>query len=245
MKHTKTPFFLALAVSLICWLLPFGRWIAYPFTLLVTFIHEGGHVLMALLTGSQVLSMAITPDASGLTSTAPNSTLAGILIANAGYLSAISYGTLMLWLANGHADCRKVLKFTAVLIAFLVVFFTLFVKDCFTAIWTSDFDISLRVKLFTILAGLLISISLWLISKTKNPSITNFVANLLGLECIFNGLGDIKTVLALSVYSSGHSDAQNLADLTGVPSVVWAFGWAVISCWIIGLTFKEVLKKSP
>jgi hypothetical protein len=242
MKTSKTPLFLALTVSLICGLLPFGRLIAYPFTLFVTLVHEGGHVMMALLTGSSVFSMAIAPDASGLTLTAPNSTLAGIIIANAGYLSAISYGTVVLWLANGHADGRKILRFSAIFVLGLVAFFTVFVKDWFAAVWASGLNISLGMKLFTILAGGLIALSLWLISQAKSQAFPDFVANLLGLECIFNGLGDIKTVLALSVYSTSHSDAQNLAELTGIPSVAWALGWGAVSLWVIGLTFKAVLK---
>ncbi|MFZ4703277.1 MAG: M50 family metallopeptidase, partial [Candidatus Methylumidiphilus sp.] len=103
-------------------------------------------------------------------------------------------------------------------------------------------NINLGMKLFTILAGLLIALSLWLISKAKNQAFPDFIANFLGLECIFNGLGDIKTVLALSVYSTSHSDAQNLAELTGIPSVVWALGWGLVSLWVIALTFKAVLK---
>jgi hypothetical protein len=242
MKTTQTPLFLALAASLLVWLLPFGRLIAYPFTLFVTLVHEGGHVMMALLTGGTVYSMAIAPDASGLTLTAPNGTLSGVLIANAGYLSATSYGTAVLWLANGRADCRKILRFSALLVLGLVVFFTVFVKDWPAAVWASGLSISLGMKLFTILAGGLIALSLWLVSTAKSPAFVDFVANFLGLECIFNGLGDIRTVLALSVYSTSHSDAQNLAELTGIPSVAWALGWGAVSLWAIGLTFKAVLK---
>ncbi len=242
MKTTKTPLFFALVAALVCWLLPFGRLIVYPFSLFVTLVHEGGHVIMALLTGSQVFSMAIATDASGLTLTAPNSTLSGILIANAGYLSATSYGALVLWLANGHVNSRKILQFSAILVVFLVIFFTLFVKDWFEAFLSTGLNINLRMKLFTILAGCLIAISLWLVSKANNQAIADFVANFLALECIFNGLGDIKTVLSLSVYTSSHSDARNLAELTGIPSVVWALGWGLISLWIILLTFRAVLK---
>ena len=241
MNTSKTPLLFALVAALLCWLLPFGRLIAYPFSLFVTIVHEGGHVVMALLTGSEVFSMAIAPDASGLTITAPNSLLAGILIANAGYLSATAYGTIVLWLANRHTDNRKILQFSAILVIVLVAFFTVFVKDWFATLWASGSHISLGMKLFTILAGGLIALCLWLIAHAKNPAIVDFVANFLALECIFNGLGDIKTVLALSVYSTSHSDAQQLAELTGIPSVVWAVGWGVISLWVIGLTVKAVL----
>ena len=242
MKTSKTPLILALIAAVVCWLLPVGRLIAYPFTLFVTLVHEGGHVLMALLTGSKVLSMAISPDASGLTLTASTNTLSSLLIANAGYLSATGYGALVLWLANRRTDCREILKLSAMLVAALVIFFTVFVKDWFAAILGSGVNINLGMKLFTIVAGLLIAFSLWLIAKAKNQALPDFIANFLGLECIFNGLDGIKTVLMLSVYTTSHSDAQNLAELTGIPSVVWALAWAMVSLWIIALTIKAVLK---
>ena len=242
MKTTKTPLYFALIAALLSWLLPFGRLIVYPFSLFVTFLHEGGHVIMALLTGSQVFSMAIATDTSGLTITAPNSTFSGILIANAGYLSATAYGTAALWLANGQANSRKILQFSALLILFLVFFFTVFVKDWFAAFFGNGFGINLGMKFFTIVTGLLIALCLWWVSKAKSQANADFVANFLALECIFNGLGDIKTVLSLSVYTTAHSDAQNLAELTGIPSVAWALGWGLISLWIIGMCLKAVLK---
>lgn len=73
---------------------------------------------------------------------------------------------------------------------------------------------------------------------------SGFVANFLAVESILNGLGDIKTVLALSVYSNAHNDARNLAELTGIPSVVWALGWGVLSVWVIASTFQAVLAKN-
>ena len=245
MKTTKTPLFVALMASLACWLLPFGQFIAYPFTLFVTLIHEGGHVIMALLTGNKVFSMAIAPDGSGLTLTGSSGTLSSILIANAGYLSATAYGTLVLWFTNRHADSRNILQFSAILVGFLVLSFTLFVKDWFATIWASDLNISLGMKLFTLIAGLLIAMGLWVAAKIKDQYTADFVANFLGLECIFNGLGDIKTVLSLSVFTTSHSDARNLAELTGIPSVAWAVAWGLISLWIIGLTFKTVFKSHP
>ncbi|MFM8331973.1 MAG: M50 family metallopeptidase [Candidatus Methylumidiphilus sp.] len=243
MPPSKSPLFLALLAGLAAYLLPYGQWATYPFTLFVTLIHEGGHVIMALLTGGNVYSMAIAPDASGLTLTASDSRLSSILVANAGYLSATGYGAAVLRLANGRGDCRKLLRYSALLIAGLVVFFTIFVKDWLAAVWADGLSISIGMKLFTILAGLLIAYMLWLFAKAKNPETVAFVANFLAIECLFNGLGDIKTVLALSIYSSAHSDARNLAELTGIPGVVWAVGWGIVSLWLIALAFRAVLAK--
>jgi len=244
MKISKTPLTLAIIAGLATYLIPYGEWVVYPFTLFVTLIHEGGHVLMALATGSQVYSMAIAPDGSGLTLTAPRSLTAGILIANAGYLSATAYGAVVLHRANSGGNTRTLLKFSALLIAGLVVFFTVFVKDWLDALSADGLNINVGMKLFTIIAGLLIAYSLWLVSKAQNPDIVAFVANFLAVQCIFNSLGDIKTVLALSVYTTTHSDARNLAEMTGIPSVVWAVGWGVLSLWVVGSTFRAVLAKN-
>ena len=47
----------------------FGHLVLYPVTLLVTFLHEFGHALGALLTGGTVEGMQINPDGSGYTIT--------------------------------------------------------------------------------------------------------------------------------------------------------------------------------
>lgn len=199
---------------------------------------------MALATGSQVFSMAIAPDGSGLTITAPRNLTAGILIANAGYLSATAYGAIVLKWANGGGNCRTLLKFSALLITGLVVFFTIFVKDWLAALYANGLNIKLGMKLFTIVAGVLIAYGLWLVSKVRNVDTVAFVTNFLAVQCIFNSLGDIKTVLALSIYSNTHSDARNLAELTGIPSVIWAVGWGLLGLWVIGSVFKSVLTNS-
>jgi hypothetical protein len=45
---------------------------------------------------------------------------------------------------------------------------------------------------------------------------------LLGARLLIPSLS--KLLLALSVYASSHSDAQNLAEMTGIPSIAWALG---------------------
>src|SRR5690606_2636053 len=44
----------------------------------------------------------------------------------------------------------------------------------------------------------------------------------LAVQTCFNALGDLKTLLGLSVYSNVHTDAQNMANSTGIPASVWA-----------------------
>ena len=41
---------LAATISIILWFIPFAEILTYPFRLFVTFIHEGGHAIAAMLT---------------------------------------------------------------------------------------------------------------------------------------------------------------------------------------------------
>ena len=56
---------IAAAITIALWYIPFLSVLSYPFNLFVTFIHEGGHALAALLTGNRVASLSVAIDASG------------------------------------------------------------------------------------------------------------------------------------------------------------------------------------
>src|ERR1044071_2305533 len=85
---------IATAISVALWFIPFAWVLTYPFQLFVTFIHEGGHALAAVLTGNSVQSLSVAIDTSGLTETitpAEGSFFSRMLISSAGYLGAISF----------------------------------------------------------------------------------------------------------------------------------------------------------
>ena len=58
----------AAVISIVLWFIPYAEILTYPFRIFVTFIHEGGHALAALLTGNSVASLSIATNASGETS---------------------------------------------------------------------------------------------------------------------------------------------------------------------------------
>src|SRR5205807_4239437 len=75
-------------VSIALWYIPGAALVLYPVRLFVTFIHEGGHAVMTLITGGAVAGMAIHGDGSGVTYSA-----GGIpsLVYMAGYIGATAF----------------------------------------------------------------------------------------------------------------------------------------------------------
>lgn len=103
----------ALGVSLLVYfflsVFPLGWIILYPFKLMVTFLHEFGHALGALLTGGGVHEVEINSDGSGVTTTSGG--FRPIVIAG-GYIGSAVFGNLIMraglrygawsrWLLNG------------------------------------------------------------------------------------------------------------------------------------------------
>jgi len=70
----------------------FGQLVLYPVTLLVTFLHEFGHALGAILTGGQVEGLQVNPDGSGYTATRGGS--AGFILMG-GYVGSAVLGNLL------------------------------------------------------------------------------------------------------------------------------------------------------
>lgn len=77
----------------------FGALVLYPVTLLVTFLHEFGHALGALLTGGEVSGMQINPDGSGYTVTRGGS--AGVVLIG-GYLGSAVLGNVLFRIGARH-----------------------------------------------------------------------------------------------------------------------------------------------
>src|SRR3954451_16147119 len=98
---------LSFALWVISWYLPFAGLIVYPLQLFATFIHEGGHVLAALLTDSSVQSLSVSYDASGEVYSQGFGWLSGLFISSAGYLGTTAFGAALLaWIRYGFSARR-------------------------------------------------------------------------------------------------------------------------------------------
>ena len=229
---------IAAALSIALWFIPYAEILTYPFRIFVTFIHEGGHAIAALLTGNSVASLSVAMNASGETYTTLGSRWAQMFVASAGYVGAMAYGALLLVLIRRAVAARIVLLGSAVLILALTLIFGL-IKPLLAGV-----SGSLSGVPFTLLAGVLLSAGLFAIARFTRPRVAMFFVSLLAVQCVLNALLDLKTVFFLSApfAPSVPTDAVNMANATGLPALLWAVVWigAALGILVLAMRFYVV-----
>ena len=223
---------IAAAVSLLLWFLPYLEFLTYPFRIFVTFIHEGGHALAALLTGNSVASLSVATDGSGLTYTSRGGLVSEVFVSSAGYLGSMAFGALLLALIRKAVAARIVLLACGIYVFALTMIFGL-IKPVFLVTAWSGIP-------FTLFAGIAISAALVLIAKFASARVAAFFTSFLAVQCVLNALYDLKTLFFLSTPFSGaaHTDAVNMAALTGVPAILWALIWIAIALGILWFVMR-------
>jgi hypothetical protein len=222
----------AAAISVVLWFIPFAEILTYPFRIFVTFIHEGGHAIAAVLTGNSVESLSIATNASGETYTTQGGTFSQIFVSSAGYLGAMAYGALLLVLIRKAIAARVVLIGSAALIFGLTVIYGL-IKPAMSGVVSTALP-------FTILAGTLLAGSLVALAKYASARVATFFVSFLAVQCILNALLDLKTVFFLSspFAPSVPTDAVNMANATHIPAIFWAITWIALAVGILGLAMR-------
>ncbi len=116
-----------------------GQTILYPIHLLVTFLHELGHALGALITGGDVLALQVNDDGSGWTKTQGGNL--GIILMG-GYLGSALLGNILFYIgANGG----KIAKGTLFVLMGFMVFAGIM---WFNSLWTTGFLLAFSVVLY-------------------------------------------------------------------------------------------------
>src|SRR5262249_33735343 len=98
-------------------LVPYGRQLLYPFTLLATWVHEMGHGLTALLVGGRFEKLEVFSNASGLAHTAGYGGWRSGLVALGGLLAPPLAGASILALGRGGRRARLILFALALALA--------------------------------------------------------------------------------------------------------------------------------
>ena len=224
---------LAATISIVLSFIPFAEFLTYPFRIFVTFIHEGGHALAALVTGNSVASLSVETSGEGLTYTTTGGLVSQIFISSAGYLGAMAFGALLLILIRKTVAARIVLLGCALYVFALTMIYGL-IKPLFWLTGLSGIP-------FTLLAGIILSVGLFLIARFASARIATFFVSFLAVQCVLNALFDLKILLSLSspfVGSAAHTDALNMANATGVPAVFWTIAWIAFALGILWFAMR-------
>src|SRR5689334_9430031 len=223
----------ATAISVVLWFIPYAAILTYPFRIFVTFIHEGGHALAAMLTGNSVANLMVETNGEGLTYTTSGGLISQVFISSAGYLGAMAFGALLLILIRKAVAARLVLLGSALYVFALTMIFGL-IKPLF---WVSG----LSGIPFTLLAGIFISVALVLIARFASAKVAAFFVSFLAVQCVLNALFDLKTVFFLSSPFNGmtaQTDAQNMAQVTHIPAIFWTVAWIAFALGILWFAMR-------
>lgn len=228
---------LAAAITIVLWFIPFADYLVYPIRLFVTFIHEGSHAVAGLLTGASVQSLTISSDGSGVVQSLSNSWLSVLITSSAGYLGAVAFGSLLLMLIRKAYSARIVLVATAGFIGLMTLVFGLLAP-----LWNVfSVDATFSSIAFTVISGAVLTAGLVAIAKYASDWWANFTLAFLAVQCLLNAVADLKTLLYINsplAPSPMHSDAANMAAVTGIPPILWVFIWIGVSVLLIGIGLR-------
>jgi hypothetical protein len=182
----------------------------------ITIAHEGGHALVALLTGRRLTGIRLHSDTSGVTVSVGKRTGPGMVFTGlAGYItpSLLGLGCAAL-LAVGHLTA--LLWIGLLLLAAMLIMIR---------------------NAYGVLSVVVTGVLLFLISWFTSPTVQAAAAYLITWFLL---LGGVRPVYELQVKRHRHrspdSDADQLYGLTGVPGIVWValFGVVAVVCLLIG-----------
>lgn len=212
---------LALITVYILWNVQQLEVLVYPLRLFVTYVHEAGHALAALVTGGIVDGFTVSANGSGVAVTAGGSRA---FILPAGYLGAALFGSLLFFLTNRIP--RWVRGLSVFIGAFMIVFTIAFARPDETG--------SLTALMIGLGFGAVMLLMGW-----KAPRIVNqFLLNTLAVMTSLNAVLDVWMLVGNSDASRGavRNDAAAFAsEITpALPTPIVAFIWSGAAIAMLG-----------
>jgi len=204
-------------VSLAIWLVPLFRPILTPLIYFNTHIHELCHALMGIATGGFVERIVVEANGNG------HALIGGgnlILTASAGYVGSAIVGAIMIAGAKDGRGARAMLLTGA---AFLTLSMVLFVRG----------------DLVGIGSGLLWMLGLAAAGWWLSDDGRIFAAQFVGVQLCLTSAHAFLTLLNLSISTEAMTDAENLEKATGLPGILWASAWLMISAVAVGLSLHR------
>ncbi|MFQ3535234.1 MAG: M50 family metallopeptidase [Aggregatilineales bacterium] len=235
----------------------------YPFRLVVTFVHEAGHGIAALLTGGRFIEFRVFPNGAGLATTAGGNRF---IITQMGYLGAAFFGAVLLFAANRVRRVRLVAVLTGLFFIGCALLFTggegsLLIGGVglTIALWSAggtlrqsenQLQLMLRgaaigalVLTFVLvrdnvalMTGIISGTALFALAALASRPVMLFLLNTLALIVGFNALNDILALWNNQSAMLGNvpNDGLAVARMTGLPINFWLLVWLMIALSVMG-----------
>ncbi len=215
--------FLILLIFLVAAVVLWNTFLLYPVKIFVVMLHEMSHGLMAELFGGDIIKIQIDPRIGGYCQyTVPDSFLGRFMIASAGYLGSLFWGALILILAV-RTDKDRYVSLGIGIALLMLSWFVIKTGEWFGILMTVGF-------------ALFMIASFKLLSDTFHDYFLKFIGM---VSCIYVVI-DIKSDL-IDRTDIG-SDADSIAEMTGVPSLVVGVIWFIIAAIVIYYTLKHAFR---
>lgn len=208
-RHWSGLLLLSLAL-IVLWQVPWLGWLAYPFRLFGTFVHELSHGLAAIATGGQFQRFSVHADLSGLAWSAGG---IRVVVSSAGYIGSAIFGGVLIALHARGLPARALLLGMAVVFGLLCL---LFVRNA-----------------FGIASGLVLTAALLHAGLKFDEVLRDGLLKVLALQLILDGYNSLFTVLRLARAGDAQTDAHAMAQLTWLPASFWAVLWMLASTAIL------------
>lgn len=202
---------LATIASLVLWVIPLTRPFLLPLTFLNTHIHELCHALAGLATGGQVLDIAVLSNGSGVT---PISGGNLIVTASAGYVGSALIGAAIIFFGRTEHSARAVFWVLGLALAGSLIIFV-------------------RGDLVGVLTGIGWTVVFLLCALRAKGWFATFFAQFIGVQQCLAAFQSILILLNLATSSEAQSDATILQNATGLPAIIWAGFWTILSLVLV------------
>ena len=195
-------------------------WIVTPLKLFVVLLHEISHGLAAVATGGAIEKIVVTSDLGGACYCGGGD---AFLTLSAGYLGSLLWGaTLVLVAARLGRKSSWITGTIGVLIGLVAV---LYVRNPFGLLFGLGFGAALIGA-----------------ARYLSPAVNERVLWALGLTSCLYAVLDIKSDILDR--PELRSDARMLAEMTGVPTVLWGGLWIAAALFVCWLLFRRLLRQA-
>ena len=191
----------------------------YPLKIFVVFLHELSHAFAGMLTGGHVERITLNAEQGGATYTRGGN---AFLTLSAGYLGSLMWGLLLLLAAQSRPTrARFVMSALACVLLFATV---MLVRSVFGFVF-----------------GLVFGLVLLTASRRLPPQGVRVMLTVLGLTSALYAVLDIRDDILSR--PAAPSDANMLAQMTGIPTVVWGVLWIAIALGCCGLAVRRLYRQ--